>query len=536
MNAFSFNSRRSAVMARRGMVATSHPLAAQAGLRALMQGGTAADAAVAAASVLNVVESASTGIGGDCFALYYDAKTGQVSALNGSGRAPQALSVDWLAAQGVRGAIPDRSPHAVTVPGAARGWEDLLERHGRMTLREALADAIHYAEEGFPVSPIYAAAWRLPRVQELLANSRYSEEYRVAPRAGQVVRLPALGRTFRAVAEGGADAFYHGPIADAIIATLHELGGVMTHADLQAHASTWGTPISLDYRGYQVLEHPPNGQGVAALIALNILSGYALSDYAEDSPDKVHLMVEAMRCGFAEARYHVADPAHYAAPIDFLLSARYAEQRRAQIQPRTAMQPPSYGAPDHSSDTVYLCAVDSEGNACSFINSLYMGFGSGIVARGTGVFLQNRGANFVLDPDHPNALKGGKRPYHTIIPGMILKDGAFYATFGVMGGFMQPQGHIQVVNALIDDQLDPQQALDRPRWCLEAGTPDSVLALEEGVPVATMAALAAYGHRVRPVSGLDRALFGCGQIITRDEAGVLTGGSDPRKDGLAIGF
>ncbi|MFQ3646163.1 MAG: gamma-glutamyltransferase [Anaerolinea sp.] len=536
MTGFMFNSRRSAVMARRGMVATSHPLAAQAGLRVLMQGGTAADAAVATAAALNVVEAASTGIGGDCFALYYDARTGQVSALNGSGRAPQALSVEWLAAQGVHGAIPERSPHAVTVPGAARGWEDLLKRHGRMTLREALADAIHYAEDGFPVSPVYAAAWRMPRVQALLAASSYAHDYRVAPHSGQVVRLPELARTFRAVAEGGAEAFYSGPIADAIITTLQEQGGVMTHADLQAHTSTWGDPISVDYRGYQVLEHPPNGQGLAALIALNIAAGYALSSYAEDSPEKIHLMVEAMRCGFADARYHVADPAHYAAPLDFLLSAEYAAQRRAHIQPHAAMQPPSYGMPDNSSDTVYLCVVDGEGNACSFINSLYMGFGSGIVAKGTGVFLQNRGANFVLEPGHPNALSGGKRPYHTIIPGMILKDGAFYATFGVMGGFMQPQGHLQVVNALIDDQLDPQEALDRPRWCLEAGTPESVLALEEGLPVATMAALATYGHRVRPVSGLDRALFGCGQIITRDEAGVLTGGSDPRKDGLAIGF
>ncbi len=533
---FAFDSRRSAVMARRGMVATSHPLAAQAGLRMLMQGGTAADAAVAAAAVLNVVEAASTGIGGDCFALYYDARAGAVSALNGSGRAPHALSIDWLAAQGIRGAIPERSAHAVTVPGAARAWEDLLKRHGRMTLREALADAIHYAEAGFPVSPVYAAAWSAPQVQALLSASAHAEDYRVKPRPGQLVRLPALARTLRAVAEGGADAFYQGEIADAIVTTLSEHGGVMTHEDLRQHTSTWGEPISVDYRGCQVLEHPPNGQGLAALIALNILAGFPPSEQSADSPERIHIMVEAMRCAFADVRQHVADPAHYAAPVDYLLSAAYAAQRRGQIQLDQAMPPPSYGMPQASSDTVYLCAVDEEGNACSFINSLYMGFGSGIVARGTGVFLQNRGANFVLDAAHPNALAGGKRPYHTIIPGMILKEGAFYATFGVMGGFMQPQGHVQVVSALLDDGLDPQRALDRPRWCLEAGTADSTLALEEGLPVATMAALASRGHRVRPVVGLDRALFGCGQIITRDAEGVLTGGSDPRKDGLAVGF
>lgn len=533
---FNFQSRRSMVVARRGMVATSHPLAAQAGLRVLMRGGNAADAAIATAATLNVVEAASTGIGGDCFALYFDAKSSTVSALNGSGRAPYDLSIEVLAREGITDTIPDRSPHAVTVPGAARGWEDLLKQHGSMSLADVLQDPIYYAEQGFPVSPVYAMAWSLPRVQAVLNASQYAQEYQITPRTGQLVTLPALARTFRTVAEGGADAFYNSSIADAIVLTLQEHGSLMTHHDLRTHVSTWDDPISYCYRDHLVLEHPPNGQGLAALIALNIASEFDLASYAPDDPQKLHLMIEAMRCAFADVRRHVADPEHYVAPTNYFLSQEYGNRRRKQINAKSAMQPPNYGTPLNTSDTVYLCVVDGEGNACSFINSLYFGFGSGIVAKDTGVFLQNRGANFVLNPDHPNALQGGKRPYHTIIPGMIVKDGQFHSTFGVMGGFMQPQGHIQVVNALLDDNINPQEALDRPRWCLEAGTGDSTLALEEGIPVATMAALADLGHRVRPVTGQDRALFGSGQIIVRDGEGVLYGGSDPRKDGQAVGF
>jgi gamma-glutamyltranspeptidase / glutathione hydrolase len=533
-----FQSRRSMVMSQRGMVATSQPLAAQAGLRILMQGGNAADAAIATAAVLNVVESASTGIGGDCFALYYDAKTQQVSALNGSGRAPQALSIEWLAQQGVTDFIPERGAYPITVPGAARGWEDLLKRHGSMSFQEVLADAIFYAEEGFPVSPVYAQAWNLPRIQNLLSKSRYAQDYLLygrAPQVGEIVRLKELAGTFRRVAEGGAEAFYQGEIADAIVETVQEYGGVLSHKDLQQHTSTWGEPLRFNYRGYDVLEHAPNGQGLAALIALNILQGYSLPNDPHD-PQKLHLMIEAMRCAFADVRQHVADPEHYSAPIEHLLSHAYGIERRQQISTQHAMRPPHYGMPPNSSDTIYLCVVDGQGNACSFINSLYFGFGSGIVAKGTGVFLQNRGANFVLDPHHPNALHGGKRPYHTIIPAMTLKDGQLHSVFGVMGGFMQPQGHLQVVNALIDDGIDPQATLDRPRWCLEAGTGDSVLALEEGIPIKTMARLAELGHRVKPVSGQERAVFGSGQIIMRDEHGTLCGASDPRKDGQAVGY
>jgi gamma-glutamyltranspeptidase/glutathione hydrolase len=537
---FAFASRRSMVLGQGGMVAANNPLAAQAGLDVLRRGGNAADAAVATAAVLNVTDPASTGIGGDVFALYYDAKTGAVSALNGSGRAPRALSIDLLAAQGISGAIPDRSVHAITVPGAARAWEDLLARHGRMGLGEVLRDAIRYARDGFPVHPVFGHTWASERVQKFLAASPNTQDYLPdgqGARVGQVVRLPGLARTFQAVAEGGADAFYGGDIADAIVRTVQGLGGTLTHADLTHHSSTWETPISTIYRGVTVHECPPNGQGLAALIALNIAEGFGLGEMAWDDPQRLHLMVEAMRLAFADARQYIADPAVVPAPLAGLLDKAYAAQRRTLISPNAAMQPPSYGAPFGGSNTVYLCAADAEGNACSFINSLYMGFGTGIVAEGAGFFLQNRGANFSLDSGHPNALAGGKRPYHTIIPGMMTRDGALVGPFGVMGGFMQPQGHFQVVSGMVDDLLNPQEALDRPRWCLTEGTPDSVLALEDGVPVAAMARLAAIGHSVKPVTGSDRLLFGSGQIIVRDpESGVLFGGCDPRKDSVVATF
>ncbi|MBE2269573.1 MAG: gamma-glutamyltransferase [Anaerolinea sp.] len=532
---FDFQSRRSMVVGRRGMVAASNPLAAQAGLAILRAGGNAADAAVATAAVLNVTEPASTGIGGDCFALFYDANTRVVTALNGSGRSPGALSADLLRSRGMS-EIPIRSPHAISVPGAAAGWEDLLERHGSMSLADVLRDAIQYAEDGYPVHPIFGAGWK--RAQAFLQTSPHTEDYLpdgVAPEVGQIVKLPGLARTLRAVAEGGAAAFYTGEIADAIVRTIQQQGGVMTHDDLKQHRSTWDTPIATDYRGVRVYECPPNGQGIAALQAMNIANEFDLAGMAWDAPERMHLMVEAMRLAFADARQYVADMATNPAPLDWLLSDAYAAERRALINPVTAMQPPEYGRPIRSSDTVYLSVVDGYGNACSFINSLYTGFGTGIVAQGTGVFLQSRGALFSLEAGHPNELAPNKRPYHTIIPAMATRDGDLWASFGVMGGFMQPQGHFQVISAMLDDELNPQEALNRPRWCLEDGTGESVLALEEGIPVKTMARLAEMGHRVRPVSGGGRGLFGDGQII-RVENGVLFGGSDPRKDGLTAAY
>jgi gamma-glutamyltranspeptidase/glutathione hydrolase len=537
---FDFKSRRAMVVARGGMVAASNPLAAQAGLKVLRTGGNAADAAIAAAGVLNVTAPDATGVGGDCFALFYDAKTHEVTALNGSGRAPAALNSEDLRARGWT-RIPDRSPDAVTVPGAVMGWHDLLARHGTLTLADVLADAINYAREGYPVSPVTGAGWSQPATETFLKESPNTEDYLPngsAPSVGQVIRLPGLAHTLDAIAEGGPEAFYTGPIADAIVRTLRELGGVMTHEDLRSHHSTWHEPVSADYRGLTVCECPPNGQGIAALLALNIAAGWELGEMSWDAPERLHLMVEAMRLAFADARRYVADPATYPAPIDALLSKDYAAGRRGLVSPERAMSPPSYGLPLSGSDTVYLSVVDGQGNACSFINSLYMGFGTGIVAEGTGVFLHNRGANFSLDPEHPNTFAPGKRPYHTIMPGMALKDGRLWASFGVMGGFMQPQGHFQVISALVDDDLNPQEALDRPRFCLEMDDAGKgVLALEDGIPLSTMARLADLGHSVKPVAGADRLLFGSGQIIRREaNTSVLFGGSDPRKDGLVAAF
>lgn len=535
---FDFNSRRSMVAARRGMVAAENPLAAQAGIHILRRGGNAADAAIAAAAVMNVTAPSYTGIGGDCFALYYDAKTRQVSALNGSGRAPAALNAADLRKTGLT-EIPAQGVHAVSVPGTVMGWFDLLKKHGRMSLADVLVDAIHYAEEGSPVTPVFGMGWlanekllqRGPNAEDYLPNSGS------VGHVGQVLRLPRLAKTLRAIAEGGPEGFYTGAVADAIVSTIQSLGGVMTHEDLKAHYSTWDTPILTNYHGVTVYECPPNGQGLAALLAMNIASAFDLRSLPWDSPERLHIMVEAMRLAFADARYYIADPSVTPVPVDALLSQHYANQRAALISPDKAMQPPSYGAPLGGSNTTYLSVVDGEGNGCSFINSLYSLFGSGIVAKGTGVFLQNRGAGFSLEPGHPNELVGGKRPYHTIIPGMALRNGELWASFGVMGGFMQPQGHFQVMSAMLDDELNPQDALDRPRWCLLDGTSGSVLALEDGIPLKTMARLAELGHTVRPMTGRMRGAFGSGQVIRRDPyTGVLFGGSDPRKDGLVAAY
>ncbi len=534
---FDFQSRRSMVTARRGMVATSNPLASQAGLAILRQGGNAADAAVASAAVLNVTEAASTGMGGDMFAMYYDAKTQKISALNGSGRCASELTLDRLQKDG-HTTIPVRHGYSITVPGAVRGWEDLLKQHGTMRFHEVLADAYHYAHDGFPVHPVYAASWKAS--ETVLKQGKYTADYLPngkAPQAGQIVTLPALARTLAQLREGGADAFYHGQIAEAIVGAVEEASGVMTLADLQQHLSTWDEPIKADYHGVTVWECPPNGQGIVALQALRLLEAFDLASLAFDSPERIHWMVEASRLAFADARHYVADLATNPAPVEALLSQNYIAERRQMIQADRAMEPASFGMPFGGSDTVYLSVVDGEGNACSFINSLYMGFGSGVVAKEAGFFLQNRGALFSLEADAPNVLAPNKRPYHTIIPALATHGDTLYSAFGVMGGFMQPQGHVQMICAIIDDGLNPQEALNRPRWCLDSGTSSSMLLLEEGIPVATMSRLASMGHHVRPISGRERGHFGDGQIIVRDaETGVLFGGSDPRKDGLTAAY
>jgi len=521
------------------MVATSQPLAVAAGLAILEKGGSAADAAVAAAAALNVTEPTSSGLGGDCFALYYDSGSRQVSALNGSGRAPAALTIERLRREGIRGEIPPFHAYAVTVPGACAGWCDLVERFGRLSLGEILAPAERLAEEGFPVSPVTAYYWQRGAERQL-RTAPGGQELTIAgrgPRPGEIFHNPGLARTLRRIAGGGKAAFYAGPIAEALVAVVREAGGCLDLADLTNHTSTWEQPVSVDYRGVRLWECPPNGQGLVTLLALNLLAGFDLAALPPLSTDRLHLEIEALRLAFADARWYVADPAFVPAPLEELLSSHYASRRRTLIDPRRATLNQVRGTPVASSGTVYLTAVDREGNACSFINSNYMGFGTGLVPHGWGFSLQNRGCNFSFDLHHPNALAPGKRPYHTIIPAMATSstDGGLYASFGVMGGFMQPQGHLQVFSALVDDGLDPQAALDRPRFCIESGESGGKVALEEGISVEVMAGLEARGHPVFAVHGMERALFGRGQVIWRDPAnGALWGGSDPRADGCAM--
>jgi gamma-glutamyltranspeptidase/glutathione hydrolase len=528
----SFSSRRSPVLARHGMVATSQPLAAMAGLRVLMEGGNAADAAVTTAAMLNVVEPMSTGIGGDCFALIYEADSGQVRALNGSGRAPQALTLEEAQRLGLR-EMPITGPLPVTVPGTVSGWQGLLDRYGTMPLARCLAPAIETAQEGFAVSPRISAGWQRS-AQKLSQDKEAARVYLPAPQPGQLHRQPDLAETLRQIGEGGAEAFYRGTLAKRIAAAVQAKGGYVTARDLAAHQATWHAPISTTYCGVQILEHPPNGQGLAALLALNTISSDELGSMDYYAPERWHLMIEAMRLGMVDAGRYVADPEWADIPLEALLSRDYAARRRVAIDASRAADLAAPGQPEHR-DTVYLTVADGQGNAVSFINSLYYGFGSGLVVPGTGICLQNRGACFVLEPGHPNVLAGGKRPYHTIIPAMALRDGRLWLSFGVMGGFMQPQGHLQVVVNMVDYGLDPQAALDAPRFRVdERGGPR--VAVETAVPLKTRKALAALGHEVHSETAFSPG-FGGGQVIVAEpEGAVLWGGSDPRKDGCAVGF
>ncbi|GAB4573027.1 MAG: gamma-glutamyltransferase [Anaerolineales bacterium] len=538
MNPTTFNSRRSPVYSRRGIVATSQPLATAAGIEVLSKGGNAADAAVAAAAALNVTEPTSTGIGGDMFALYFDAQTRQVTALNGSGRAPSALTLERLKREGLLAdSLPPFHPHTVTVPGACAGWCDLIQKHGSLSMSDILAPAIRLADEGFPVAPLTAHFWARGADRQL-KSALNGHEMTIdgrAPKAGEIFQNKGLARTFKLVAEQGAIGFYQGSVAESIVAVIKEAGGCMSAEDLASHVSTWESPISVDYRGLRVYECPPNGQGITALIALNILEGFDLASMDFLSSEKMHLMIEAMRLAFADAKWYVSDPAFSKIPIKELLSKEYAGERRRLIDLKRATVDPQHGSPVNSSGTVYLSVVDGMGNACSFINSNYMGFGTGIVPKGWGFTLQNRGHNFSLDPHHPNVLAPGKRPYHTIIPAMVTRvaDNSLYASYGVMGGFMQPQGHVQVLSALKDAGLDPQSALDLPRFCIDAESAGGRVDIEEGMPIETVNALREMGHSLNEVSGYERAVFGRGQVILRGEAGVLCGGSDLRADGYA---
>ncbi len=566
MSHSTFRSRRPNVYALHGMVATSQPLAAQAALDMLKQGGTAADAAIAAAAMLNVVEPMMTGIGGDCFALYWEARTKRVTALNGSGRAAAAVSAAAMRQQGYH-AMPGSSGHTVTVPGSVAGWHDLLVRHGRMALSHVLQPAIRTAAEGYPVTELVAALWAtaLPKLtrtagwtggdlvarpaqasgQELLLDGR-------APRAGEVMRLPTLAETLRGIAVAGPAYIYQGAFAQQLSDHVQQYGGWLTPADLAAHASTWDDPIAARFGDVTLYECPPNGQGLAAILATQLAAGFDLAAMRE--AERVHTLVECMRLGFADAQQWVTDPHMVDLPLAALTSTAYADQRRRLIRADRANAEVTFGEPATGSETTYLSVVDGEGNACSFINSVSALFGSGLVVPGTGVVLQNRGANFTLIPGHRNELAPNKRPYHTIIPAMTVYHqgpfaGELHASYGVMGGAMQPQGHLQVLVGLQTLGLAPQPALDYPRWrlaSLSAGMgvqamgatqPGGLLYVEEGWSHDTLARLAALGHQLAPVQGIAEVTFGGGQIIMRNPAtGVLIGGSEPRMDGAAVGW
>ncbi|MDA0264152.1 MAG: gamma-glutamyltransferase [Chloroflexi bacterium] len=528
-----FDSRRSTVLATNGMVATSQPLAATTGLRILMEGGNAVDAAIATAAALNVVEPMSTGVGGDMFALVWDNKKKSVSALNGSGRAPAAASIDELLNQGHR-AMPDIGVYSIATPGTVHGWETLLNESGTMPLSKVLEPAINYAENGFPVSDIISVQWQqqlgklsaFPSGTEMLPGGR-------APSHGDLVKLPTLASTLRAIAEGGSDAFYNGPIAQKTAAFVQEHGGWLAVEDMATHTSDWDEPISVDYRGVTCWECPPNGQGIAALEALNIAEGFDIKGMGAQSADAYHHLIEAMRLGFADAFQYVADPRSTHVPIAELTSKDFATTRRALIDAKKAMSTVPYGKVHGGSDTVYISVVDGQGNACSFINSVFSNFGSGMVVPGTGIVLHNRASLFSLDPNHANHLAPHKRPYNTIIPGMATIGGELHLSYGMMGAFMQPQGHLQLISNMVDHDMDPQQAINALRFMVGN---DSVI-LEEGLDPSVARDLQSRGHNVGQITGYNRVSIGGAQVIQRDpDTGVLRGGSEPRKDGCAVGY
>lgn len=533
-------SRRSPVLSKGNAAASSQVPATQAGIEIFNNGGTAADAAIAIAAALQVTQPCSTGLGGDCFFLYYDNNDKRVTGLNGSGRSPRSLSLEKLFQKGYSGRIPDFDSNTVTVPGAAAAWNDLLSVYGSLPLSKVLAPAIDLAENGFPVSPLTSFWWGAGADRQLKMHKN-GHELMIdgrGPYPGEIIRLPELADTLRRFAEEGPSCFYNGIIGERIVTAVKEAGGSLEMQDMTDHRSEWVSPISTGYRGYDVWECPPNGQGLAALIALNLASGFDPAGL--NDADRYHILIECMRLGFADSLWYVADPDDTPVPVEQLLSDDYAAMRRQNISLSNRLSDPlSRGKIEYTAgnDTVYFSVVDAAGNGCSFINSNYMGFGTGIVPEGCGFSLQNRGAGFVLEPGHPNCYAPGKRPYHTIIPGMITESGTgdLRAVFGVMGGMMQPQGHLQVVSNLIDLKLDPQNSLDRGRFQIEGGNPGNKILLESSIKQNVIDALSSFGHEISVIQGRHRSAFGLGQVIWIDDNKVRWCGSDPRGDGCALG-
>jgi gamma-glutamyltranspeptidase / glutathione hydrolase len=528
---------RSVVRASQAMVATSQPLASQVGLDVLKRGGNAADAAIAIAAMLNVTEPNMTGIGGDCFAMVYTSKTKKLEALNASGRAPRALNLEHFTSRGVK-QMPLAGMETITVPGAFDGWVTLVGKYGTMKLADLLAPAIGHAESGFPVMEKIAADWA-PEVPKLKQTPEAAATYLVdggAPQPGAMFVQKNLARTLRTLARGGRDAFYRGEIARAIVDYCQKNGGFLSMEDFAAHKSTWVDPISTTYRGHTLYELPPNNQGLTALILLNILEGIDLTAMRTDPTRYYHTLIEATKIAFADRNRYIADPAFSKVPVKELLSKDYAAKRRALINPDKAIDPPAYGDIRMGSDTTYFTVVDKDRNAVSFINSLFNSFGSGIVAGETGIMLHNRGTGFSLDPGHPNRLEPGKRPFHTLIPAMVFKDDKLLMSYGVMGGDIQAQGHVQTLINLVDRRMNLQQAIDAPRVRYISGRG---VMMEEILTEPVIEGLIRRGHeRVMPPSGvMHRTFMGGGQAIMIDPAtGALSGASDWRKDGMALGY
>jgi gamma-glutamyltranspeptidase/glutathione hydrolase len=522
---------RSPVHATQGMASTSSPLATLAAVDVLKSGGNAMDAAIAACAVQCVVEPESTGIGGDCFCLYSPGGSDKIIAFNGSGRAPLAATPEWFAEQGIT-KIERQSAHAVSVPSAIDGWDRLLKAHGTKGFDELLRPAIGYARDGYPVgsrvSVDFASQIDIIRDDENL--SRVFLKDGKTPAAGSLHRQGALANTLEAIAKGGRDAFYTGEIAEDIVGYLRSKGGLHTMEDFASVEGTYVDPISTQYKGYTVHQCPPNGQGVIALLLLNIMSGIEAGDDPL-SPERIHSEIEAGRLAYHDRQNYLADPAQAEVPVEWLLSAEHADELRKQIDAAKAMaEMPSIPGPSHK-DTVYITVVDKDRNACSFINTLYYNFGSGLMAPKSGVVLHNRAMGFSLDPNHPNCIAPGKRPMHTIIPGLVSKDGKIVMSYGVMGGEYQAYGHMQFLSRMFDFGLDIQEAQDLPRVFPDPETGD--VQAESGLPEELAKALRDKGHKLiapaKPIGG--------SQAIWIDwEEGVLTGGSDPRKDGCALGY
>lgn len=530
----SFPQHRPVTLARRGMVAAPHYLAAEAGLELLKAGGNAIDAAVAASATLQVVYPFLCGLGGDVFMLIYDAKSGNLYGLNGSGRSAQTATIERYAELGYT-TMPVFGMHAITVPGCASGWEAAIQRFGRLGLAEALAPAIAYAEEGFAVGPGLHAT--------LTAGSTRTEFHRswhahflpdgTVPPVGAIARFPTLARTLRTIAKTGSETFYRGEIAEQIAAFFAREGGLITRDDLAAHQSEWVTPLSVPFAGLRVYELPPNTQGVTALQMLGMIDQLPLGEDAL-APETVHLAVEAKKVAFADRAAYLTDMAHMHVSPAALIDPDYLAQRRAMIDPTRAH--PSYAPGSFTGDTIYLCAADQEGNVVSLIQSNYMGFGSGVVVEDTGIVLQNRGAYFSLDPAAANALAPAKRTLHTLIPSMALRDGRPAMVFGAMGGDGQPQTHLQVYTAVARFGLNIQQAIEMPRW-VHGDTPTGeTLLVESRFPPTTLDVLRRLGHRVQEQGMWTSAMGHANGIVFDAATGVMQGGSDPRAEGIAAGW